>query len=142
MKDTGDVSLTITQEQMTSFLVLSMANQETPLLEDPKVIMRDGEMEIVGSYDTGAIVANVGIVMEVSVDEAGLPRIEVTSGSVGPLPVPAELLTGVSEIVNQTLTGQVGTLATGFTLESIEISDGSMSINGTLEERDAIIPPA
>lgn len=132
-QETGVVSLSITQAQMTSFLALSMSKQENPLLTDPKVILRDGEMEIVGSYDTGTIKANVGIVMAVSVDEAGLPRIEVISGSVGPLPVPAELLTGVSEIVNQSLTGQIGTTATGFTLETIDIQNGSLSINGTLK---------
>lgn len=132
-KDTGVVSLVLTQEQMTSYLVLSMSDQENPLLTDPQVILRDGEMEVVGSYDTGTISANVGIVMQVGVDEAGLPRIEVTSGSLGPLPVPAELLTGVSEIVNQSLTGQLGTAATGFTLESIEIRDGSLTIHGTIE---------
>lgn len=132
-KETGVVSLNLTQEQMTSYLVLSMSNQENPLLTNPQVILRDGEMEVVGSYDTGAIAANVGIVMQVSVDDAGLPRIEVTSGSLGPLPVPAELLSGVSELVNQSLTGQLGTAATGFTLETIEIRDGSLTIHGVLD---------
>lgn len=132
-RETGVVSLTITQDQMTSFLALSMSKQENPLLTDPKVIFRDGEMEVVGSYDTGSIKANVGIVMAVTVDPAGLPRIEVISGSVGPLPVPPELLTGVSEVVNQSLTGQIGTTATGFTLQTIDIQNGSLSINGTLK---------
>ena len=132
-RETGVVSLSLTQDQMTSFLALSMSKQETALLTDPRVILRDGEMEIVGSYDTGTIKANVGIVMSVNVDELGQPRIEVISGNVGPLPVPPELLTGVSEVVNQSLTGQIGTMATGFTLETIDINDGSLSINGTLK---------
>lgn len=132
-KETGVVSLSLTEEQLTSYFALSMAKQEKPLLTNPRVILRDGEMEIVGTYDTGTIDANVGIVMEVTVDDSGVPKIEVTSGSIGPLPLPAELLTGVSEIMNQSLTGQLGTTATGFTMESITISDGVLTINGTLK---------
>ncbi len=132
-RETGVVSLTLTEEQMTSYFALSLSKRENPLLADPRIILRDGEMEIVGSYDTGPITADVGIIMEVSVDDAGLPRIEVTSGSVGPLPVPAELLSGISEVVNESLTGQIGTTATGFTLESIVITEGALSINGTLQ---------
>ena len=132
-KDTGTVSLTLTEEQMTSFLALSIAEQENPLLTDPQVDLREGEMEILGTYEADAISANVGIVMEVSVNEEGVPVIEVTSGSLGPLPLPAELLQGISELINQALTGQVGTTATGFTLQSIVISEGSITLNGILD---------
>ncbi len=132
-RETGVVSLTLTEQQLTSYLALSLAKQENPMLTAPRVILREGEMEIVGKYDTGTLDANVGIVMEVMVDAGGLPRIEVTSASVGPLPVPPELLQGVSEIMNQSLTGQLGTTATGFTMESITITEGELSIQGTLQ---------
>lgn len=132
-QETGTVTLTLTEEQMTSFLALSIAQQENPLLTDPQVDLRDGEMEILGNYEADAITASVGIVMEVSVGEDGIPAIEVTSGSLGPLPLPAELLQGISDVINQALTGQVGTKATGFTLESIVISEGAISLTGTLD---------
>jgi hypothetical protein len=132
-KETGVISVTLTEDQLTSFLVLSLAEKESLPLTDPRVTFRDGEMEISGSYDTGAITANVGIVMEVSVDDQGIPQIEVTSGSVGPLPVPPELLEGVSEVINQALTGQVASTASGFTLESIVITEDALTLNGTLE---------
>lgn len=132
-RETGVVSLTLTESQLTSYLAVSMSSQENPPLTNPRVILREGEMEIVGTYNTGALDANVGIVMEVAVDANGLPRIEVTSGSVGPLPVPAELLQGVSGIMNESLTGQLGTTATGFKMESITITEGELSIQGTLQ---------
>ena len=132
-KETGVVALTLTEEQLTSFLVLSMSQNESLPLTNARVILRAGEMEITGSYDTGAITANVGIVMEVSVNSEGAPVIEVTSGSVGPLPVPPELLAGVSQVINEALTGQVGSQASGFTLETIVITDEAITLNGTLE---------
>jgi hypothetical protein len=132
-RETGVISLTLTEEQLTSFVALSMAEKESIPLSNPQVTLRDGEMEISGSYDTGAITANVSIVMEVSVNAEGVPVIEVTSGSVGPLPVPPELLQGVSQVINEALTGQVASTASGFTLETIVITDEAITLTGMVE---------
>ena len=71
--------------------------------------------------------------MEVSVDAEGQPEIEVVSGSLGPLPLPAEILSGISQIINESLSGQIASAATGFTLESIVISEGILTMSGTLK---------
>ena len=132
-KETGVVALTLTEEQLTSFLALSMSQNQSLPLSNPRVILRDGEMEITGSYVISGVTANLGIVMEVSVNAEGEPVIEVTSGSVGPLPVPPELLEGVSQVINEALTGQVASQASGFTLETIVITDEAITLNGTIE---------
>jgi hypothetical protein len=90
-------------------------------------------MEIVGTYNSDFVNANVSIVMEVAVDAGGLPTIEVTSGSVGPLPVPAELLTAVSDAINEAMTGQAASTATGFSLQMIQISEGVLTLTGSLD---------
>ena len=132
-RETGVVSLTLTEEQMTSFLAVSLAEQENTTLTDPQVFLREGEMEIVGKYDTGPVTTNAGVVLEISVDAEGKPLIKVISGSLGPLPLPAEILNGISQIINQSLSGQIASAATGFTLESIVISEGTLTMSGTLK---------
>jgi len=132
-KETGNLTLTLTELQLTSFLAVSMAENQNLPFTNPQVLLRDGEMEIVGTYTSDFVNANVSIVMEVTVDAEGLPTIAVTSGSVGPLPVPSDLLTAVSEVINEALTGQVASTTTGFTLQTIIITEGVMTLTGTLE---------
>jgi hypothetical protein len=72
--------------------------------------------------------------MEVAVAANGLPRIEVTSGSVGIIPIPQEILDTISFTVNEMLTSQAASLATGFQLTDIRISAGELSITGTLQQ--------
>jgi hypothetical protein len=132
-RETGTLALTLTEEQLTSFLALSMAENENLPFSNPQVLLRDGEMEIVGTYNSDFVNANVSIVMEVAVDAGGLPTIEVTSGSVGPLPVPAELLTAVSDAINEAMTGQAASTATGFSLQVIQISEGVLTLTGSLD---------
>jgi acetaldehyde dehydrogenase (acetylating) len=117
---------------LTAFLVVSLSERPDVPLSNPRIELRDGEMEVLGTYVTDAVSANVSIVMEVSVNEAGTPVIEVTSGSIGPLPVPAELLSGISDAVNQALTGEVSTTVTSFTLEQIVITEGEITLTGTV----------
>jgi hypothetical protein len=132
-KETGQVNLTMTELQLTSFLALGLAEKASLPFSNPQVILRAGEMEITGTYTSDLVKANVSIIMEVTVDAGGLPRIEVTSGKVGPLPVPADLLTAISDSINEALTGQVGSVTTGFTLETITISDDALSLTGSLD---------
>lgn len=132
-QETGKVNLTMTEVQLTSYLALSMAENASIPFSNPQVLLRNGEMEIKGTYDGDIVDANVSIVMQVTVDAAGLPKIEITSGSVGPLPVPADLLTSVSDAVNEAITGDVSSTATGFKLETITISDGALTLTGSLD---------
>lgn len=132
-QETGQVTLTMTELQLTSFIALGMAENESLPFTNPQVLLRTDEMEITGTYTSDLVNANVSIVMGVTVDAGGLPRIEVISGTVGPLPVPGDLLTAISDSINEALTGQIGSATTGFRLETITISDGALSLTGSLE---------
>ncbi len=55
----GDVILTVTEPQITSFLHFKMSGQNNPLLTDPQVFLRDGTMQIYGKASQGYFVANV-----------------------------------------------------------------------------------
>ena len=132
-RETGTLSVTMTEEQLTSFLAISIAEEEGLPFSNPQVLLRSGEMEIKGVYKTDFVDANVSIVLNVTVGSSGLPLIEVKSGSVGPLPVPADLLSSVADAINEALTGQIPEDAAGFSLDSITISDGSLSLTGSLD---------
>lgn len=127
---TGTVTLQITEGQLTSYLAFKFDSQANPLITDPQVQLRNGQMKIFGKAQRGMFNANISITMNVSVDDQGKPQIEITQADFGPLPAPQGLNDAVSAVVGEAFTGSLGPVATGFRLESITIADGAMTVVG------------
>lgn len=126
----GTVILTITEEQLTSYLHYKLAAQNNPILTDPQVYLHDNKMEIYGKATQGYFIANVKISVIVGISEDGQPRIQIDSADFGPLPTPKEINTSLSAIIEEAYTGAVGPVATGFRIQQIGIRDGFMVMAG------------
>ena len=129
----GDVILTITESQLTSFLSYKFDSEESPLFSEPQVHLRDGKMTIYGKTTQGYFVANIKIVIAVRIDEQGQPDLAIESADFGPLPVPESLANALSAIIKEAYTGAVGPIATGFRIEKIGIKDGFMVMLGKVK---------
>jgi hypothetical protein len=130
---TGTVSLQITEAQLTSYLAYKLNSQANPLITDPQVQLRNGQMQVFGKAQQGMFNANVSITMNVSVDDQGQPKIDITQADFGPLPAPQGLNDAVSSMLQEAFTGSLGPVATGFRLESITITDGVMTVVGRIK---------
>jgi hypothetical protein len=131
--DTGVLTLTLNQTQVTSFLAATLASQPDPIIEDPQVFLQNGEILVYGRITQANIKANVRILLAVTVDEQGQPVISVSSAEFGPLPAPQGLNDSITALIDQAFTGALGPAATGLRLESIMISDGLMTITGRVK---------
>lgn len=129
----GDVILTFTEEQLTSFLHYRFAEQTNPLITEPQVYLRNGTMDIYGKATQGYFVANVKISVKVGINENGEPLIEIISSDFGPLPAPEQINDSLSAIIKEAYTGAVGPVATGFRIEQIGIRDGFMVMAGKVK---------
>jgi len=129
----GDVTLQITEEQITSYIAFKMAAQENPAFQEPQVYLRDGQMQIYGKVERGYLNANVLIALTVGVDEAGQPKIEITTADFGPFPAPDGLKQSMTAVITEAYTGSLGPVATGFRLEDISIADGLMTVTGRIK---------
>ena len=129
----GNVILTITEEQLTSVLHYRFADQPTPFITEPQVLFRNGTMDIYGKAEQGYFVANVKITVQVGADENGQPSIQIISTDFGPLPVPEGINTTLSAMIKEAYTGAVGPVATGFRIEQIGIRDGFMVMSGKVK---------
>jgi len=135
---TGDVTIRITETQITSLFAIrlqtdqSLQENSKPLITDPQVYLRDGQMQIFGKTHQGMFTANIGIVVAVSVDDAGEPKIDIVSADFGPLPAPAGINNAVSAMIQEAFTGSLGPVATGLRIHSITITDGNMFIVGRI----------
>lgn len=129
----GTVTLQITEAQLTSYLAFKLESQPNPLISDPQVLLRDGQMSVFGKLQQGMLTANISMTMKVSVDENGQPKLEITQADFGPLPAPQGLNEALSALVSEAFTGSLGPVATGFRLESITIADGVMTVSGRVK---------
>lgn len=136
---TGVVTFNLTEPQITSYLAARLQTDQalqqtdkTPLITNPQVYLRDGQMQIYGKTQQGIFAANIGIIVSVGVDEAGEPKIEIVSADFGPFPAPAGLKDAIAAIVREAYTGSLGPVATGLRIETIVIANGVMTITGRI----------
>jgi len=136
---TGEVTIRITEPQITSVLALrlqsdpNLQQDQKPLITNPQVYLRDGQMQIFGKTQQGMFTANIGIIVAMGIDENGKPTITIASADFGPLPAPDKLKEAISAMIDEAYTGAVGPVATGLRIQSIAIADGVMVIYGRIK---------
>jgi hypothetical protein len=130
--DSGQVTLLLDEGQLTSFLTAKLGSQTDPLLDQPQTYLRDGEMQIFGRTQQGPLAANVRVVLRPELDAQGQLAFKIVSADLGPLPAPSALRNGLSGLITETLSGTLGSLATGFHITTVAIADGQMAIVGQL----------
>jgi hypothetical protein len=131
--DSGEVSLDLTEGQLTSFLQSRVAQEQHPVITDPRVYLRNGEMKVFGHAESGIFNANISMTLEASVDAEGQPHIGVTQTYFGPIKAPKALNDAMSSFVEEAFTGWLGPVATGFRLAHITIGDGVMTVSGRIK---------
>jgi hypothetical protein len=137
--ETGVVTFNLTEPQITSYLALRLQTDQalqqsdkTPLISDPQVYLRDGQMQIYAKTKQGVFAANIGIIVSVGVDEAGQPKIEIISADFGPFPAPEGLKDAIAALISEAYTGSLGPVATGLRIQTIAIANGVMTITGRI----------
>ncbi len=129
---TGQVSLTLTEPQVTSYLAYKLQQEPQPLITDPQVYLRDGQVQIYGKAAQGYVAGTVKVVVTIGVDPQGQPKIDLASADFGPLPVPPSLRDLITNTIRQAYADALGSAVTRFTLEQVTIADGSLTLVGTI----------
>jgi len=130
---TGEVTITISEVQLTSYLAMKLQAQADPLLTDPQVYLQDGQIQVYGRAHKGNLEATALIILTAGVDENGDLDIQLASANFGPLPVPTGLLEVLTAMIDEAFTGSVGPVATGIRLTDVTIADGVMTIRGEIK---------
>ncbi len=128
--DTGDVSLKISEAQLTSFLALRLEENPDLGIKSPQVYLRQGEIQLFATLDRGILRANILMGITPRIDSDGNLTFEVTSADFGPVPMPDVLRHSISAAISEAFAGSLGPLATGIDIKSIDMSDGEMTLTG------------
>ena len=134
---TGVITVNLTEPQITSYLAARIRTDPSlqqsdnkPLIINPQVYLRDGQMQIYGKTQKGIFAANIGIIVNMGVDANGEPQIDVVSADFGPFPAPEGLKDAITAMVREAYTGSLGPVATGLRIEVISIANGVMTVTG------------
>ncbi len=135
---TGTITLNITEPQLTSFIAARLQSDpqlqqdNQPLITEPQVYLRDGQIQIYGKSKQGMFTANIGVIVSVGVDANGDPVIEIVSADFGPLPAPEGIKDTITAMVKEAYMGSLGPVATGLRIETIAIANGIMTVSGRI----------
>jgi hypothetical protein len=136
---TGVITVNLTEPQITSYLAARLQtdpslqqSDKKPLITDPQVYLRDGQMQIYGKTQQGMFTANIGVIVSMGVDVNGQPQIDVVSADFGPFPAPKGLKDAITAMVREAYTGSLGPVATGLRIESISTANGVMTVTGRI----------
>jgi hypothetical protein len=130
---TGNFEVTITEGQLTEFVNRKNSENPNSALSNIQVFLRDGQIQLYSAAENETGSATLQITASVSVNADGKLQADVISAQLGPFPVPEQMLEGLSNTLNDALSGQ-GTEASGtLQIETVEISDGFMTISGKIK---------
>jgi hypothetical protein len=130
---TGRVTIVLTEADLTGFLAAELAAQENPPLLNPRVYLRDGQVEVLGQTQLGPLTTDVRLIMVVNVTSDGQLDFQVVSADLGSVPAPAQLTDQLSIIANDNFRRSVGPQMQGYRAERVVIDGGRITITGIPE---------
>lgn len=128
----GSVTVTFTEQQLTSAVALYLEDHATdPALTNPQVFLRDGKIQLYGTAVVQGLTVDATFIIKPEVSSDGVLTFTAESGSFGPLGVPDDVLTQVSDALNEWATGSIAPTLTGVRLNSVVIADGQLTVTGS-----------
>ena len=124
------VKIVMDEERLTAIVVKELQTQQDQPIENPQILLRDGQVQVLGNVKQGALTLPLKIAIDVSVDGQGKPRYKVVSANVGPLPLPQSTLDQLSTQLDAGLTENLGPEIDNVYIENITIADGLMTVTG------------
>jgi uncharacterized protein YpmS len=131
--ETGTITVTLTQEELTAYLNSYLASQSDISFKDPQIILSKDRMDVYGNLQESILSANIKISLNALVNEAGQIDINIVEADFGPIPIPENMLNTILSQVKESLIDTIASVNNGSEITQIVINDGSMSITGSYQ---------
>lgn len=125
----GRVVLILTQEQLTSYAALTLAEEPDAVLQEPQIFLQEGVIQVHGVAQQDFVRAAVLFEVVPVIEADGSLSFNISSAQFGPVPMPDSLKSSISSLISEALAGAIGPYATGLRIESVAIHDGEMAIS-------------
>jgi uncharacterized protein YpmS len=129
--NSSNVTYTVTESQLTTTMTEKMSQQSEMTLQNPQVLLRDGQIQITGQYTQSFLTVPVNISMVPEIDANGRLNIRVTSAELGSVQAPQSFTDSLSSTINDNLASAYNPSEAGVRVTNVTIADGIMTITGT-----------
>jgi hypothetical protein len=123
-------TLTLSEQQLTSWLAMEMKNSPDLPLRDVQVYLRDGRIQIWGLVEGTADSTSALVIGKINVDPNGYPGIGLESLQIGKQAIPSILLSQAESWLNQLLSEYINEQMPGLQIMNVNISNGLITISG------------
>lgn len=123
-------SATITEQQITSWLVMEMKNNPDLPLNDIQVYLRDGKIQIWGMVNGNENSTSALIVGMIKIDSNKQPYFEIESLQIGQQIIPDLLLSQVESWLNQLLVEEINSQVPGLEMMNVNVTNGLITVSG------------
>jgi len=123
-------TVTLTEQEITSWLSMGMKNNPDLPLRDVQVYLRDGVIQIWGLVMGSADSTSALVIGKINVDANGTPSFELESLQIGQQVIPAILLSQAQAWLNQFLSKSINTHMPGLQIMNINIGSGLITLSG------------
>lgn len=131
LEQTGSASLTISENQLTSYLAVKLASQPDSPIQNAQIRLGNGSIQLTGQMSLSSLSTDLSLTMQPYIDQGNL-QVTIQEGQIGSLPLPEATLKTLTQTINQEMVGLVTFQGQQLKLESISIDDGSMTLKGVL----------
>jgi len=131
LEQTGSASLTITENQLTSYLAEKLASQPDSPIQNVQIRLENGSIQLTGQMSVSSLSADLSLTMQPYVDQGNL-QVIIQEGQIGSIPLPDATLKTLTQTINQEMVGLVTFHGQQFKLESVSMDNGSMTLKGVL----------
>lgn len=128
----GEVTVSITESELTSYVEQQLAAQPESAFSNPQVYLRDGKIKMFVTVNTGNLKANALIILNATIEDNKM-KLTVDSASLGPVPVPQNVLDSLTSTLNDRLLALASDMPAGVGLKSISIADGAMTVTALVK---------
>ncbi len=130
----GSVTITVTEEEMTSLIAQALAKREESVpISEPQVHLRNSRVEVYGTVQVTDSMALPGLVAFSISTAGGEISVTVEEIAVGPLPIPESLSETLADTLNAALSENVRFEEVEVLITDVQISAGEMTISGQVQ---------
>jgi len=129
----GQVSIVITESQITSLVTYELQSSTEPQVSGLQIYLRDGQIQIYFTLLQNGLSLPGQCLVNVQTDGKGGFNIDILSAKIGPLPLTNEMKKMLSEEIKKAIGNQIYTNYGNLYIDSISISDSEMLILGHIQ---------
>lgn len=124
------VTLVIDESELTSLVALEMQNQSPPVLTDPQIRLRDGQMQISGKVTQAGLSLDLEMALRLSAKPDGTLDYQVASASLGGISLSQGMLDNLSQQLDVVLKDQIDPRVEMVFIQNLSIADGKLTLQG------------